>query len=273
MVLVHKERVLWGGVVGGQELRLNGWWDEEQVFFFSFSPGYHTWCTSAVFLFHFFNRVHTPGVPLLFFFFFFNRGTDPGVFNWKTKKPRGRADLLRLPYVVKINHMVKICKISSKNDAHRLSGKRARASVLRAHPPLCASSPHRCSDASVCPASVARQATLFAGGLPAGAFKASGKGAACWHVFFYMLTCDFLACYTPNMHVRKKAYVSILSVFSMYVEIWTCMLTFSHVENFLHVEKKSHVDMQKFSCQHESHHVNMQVLMDGPWPWTILIVE
>ena len=57
--------------------------------------------------------------------------------------------------------MVKICKISSKNDAHRLSGKRARASVLRAHPPLCASSPHRCSDASVCPASVARQATLF----------------------------------------------------------------------------------------------------------------
>jgi hypothetical protein len=41
-----------------------------------------------------------------------------------------------------------------------------------------------------------------------------------------MLTCvflhvdsDFLACYTPNMHVRKKAHVSIQSVFSMYVEI------------------------------------------------------
>ena len=66
-------------------------------------------------------------------------------------------------------------------------------------------------------------------------FGPSGKGAACWHVFFYMLTCDFLACYTPNMHVRKKAHVNIQSEFSMYVEIWTCMLTFSHVENFLHV--------------------------------------
>jgi hypothetical protein len=54
---------------------------------------------------------------------------------------------------------------NSACDAHRLSRVTARAAVRRAHPPLCASSPHRCSAASVCPASVARQATLFVDGL------------------------------------------------------------------------------------------------------------
>ena len=51
----------------------------------------------------------------------------------------------------------------------------------------------------------------------------SGKGAACRHVFFYMLTCDFLACCTPNMHVQKKFHVN------MKVTMSTC---------------KSHVNMQ-----------------------------
>jgi len=48
-------------------------------FFFTFSTGYHTWCTSAVFLFHLFNRIPHVVYLVLFFFLLFQQDTTRGV--------------------------------------------------------------------------------------------------------------------------------------------------------------------------------------------------
>ena len=86
----------------------------------------------------------------------------------------------------------------------------------------------------------------------------SGKGAACWHVFFCMLTCDFWHVTLPTCMFEKKrmsAYVPFLACmlkFELHVDILTCWEFFACCKFFcmLQVLHVTDVNMHVSRCQH-----------------------
>ena len=116
------------------------------------------------------------------------------------------------------------------------------------------------------------------------------------YMFTCVNTCPWHACFHANMHVtdvnmqkmeqalscnihvggsnmhsaRSWLHVHMSTYMFTCVKIcpWhACFHANMHVTFFanMHVGKKSHVDMKKISCQHASHHVNMNWLASHSW--------